>query len=550
MSASSKKKLRKEQNAATMTEKQQKELSEAKKLKIMTTSFIVVMALIVCAFLVTQIISGVNRNGVIEKSSVALTVGNHKLNTVQMNYYFRDAVTKDYNDAYNTYGDSATYYFLGMGLDLSKPLNKQVRNSSTGETWADYYWDKAVENAKTDYALYDLAEGDSEFKLPEDVQSTIDTNLLYLQLYASSSGASSVDEYLRYTYGQGSAQDSYLEYATVSATAAAYYNTHADTYEYDDAAIRAYEKEHYNDFSAYTFNSYYVSYTFFLPEGVTATTATTEQKNAAREKAEEVATALSTAKSVKEFDNLISALDVNKDSEEKVTSTLSTDLMHSQFKEEVANWLGSNDRKAGDMRVFPNTSKVTEDGKEVEVTNSYDIVMYGSRNDYLEPMGNVRHLLVNFEGGIKDANGNTVYSDAEKTTALTKAEGYLAFYLNGDKTEDSFVELVKKFSDDSSAADGGLFEDIHPNSNYVETFRNWATDPKREAGDTDVIDSPYGYHVMYYVGDDELTYRDYMISNTLLSNDLEAWLNELVEAVAATEGDTGRVNFGLVYTAS
>ena len=46
MSASSKKKLRKEQNMAALTEKQQKQRKEDKKLKAYTVSFIIVMVLI------------------------------------------------------------------------------------------------------------------------------------------------------------------------------------------------------------------------------------------------------------------------------------------------------------------------------------------------------------------------------------------------------------------------------------------------------------------------------------------------------------------------
>ena len=49
MSASSKKKLRNAQNAEKMTEKQLAEQKEAKKLKIYTTVFVVVLALMVVA---------------------------------------------------------------------------------------------------------------------------------------------------------------------------------------------------------------------------------------------------------------------------------------------------------------------------------------------------------------------------------------------------------------------------------------------------------------------------------------------------------------------
>ena len=36
----------------------------------------------------------------------------------------------------------------------------------------------------------------------------------------------------------------------------------------------------------------------------------------------------------------------------------------------------------------------------------------------------------------------------------------------------------------------------------VEEFDAWCFDPDREPGDTDIVETTYGYHIMYYVGDD------------------------------------------------
>ena len=175
--------------------------------------------------------------------------------------------------------------------------------------------------------------------------------------------------------------------------------------------------------------------------------------------------------------------------------------------------------------------------------------MFQSREDYKQPLANVRHLLVKFEGGTTDSQGNVTYSDYELLSAKLEAEGYLNEYKNGDMTEESFIALVKAHSDDTSAETGGLFEDITPASNYVANFLNWSIDPDREKGDVEVIETEFGYHVMYYVGDDELTYRDYMIKNTLLNQDMEKWETEQTDAAVVTEGSTGRINFGLIYAA-
>ncbi|MBQ3491540.1 MAG: hypothetical protein IJA74_03205, partial [Oscillospiraceae bacterium] len=99
-----------------------------------------------------------------------------------------------------------------------------------------------------------------------------------------------------------------------------------------------------------------------------------------------------------------------------------------------------------------------------------------------------------------------------------------------------------------SASTGGLFEDIHANSPYVDSFKNWAIDPERKANDAGVVESPYGYHVMYYVGDGELTYRDYMITEDMRTEDIEKWHEEILKTMTVTEGSTRRLNLDLIMS--
>ena len=145
-----------------------------------------------------------------------------------------------------------------------------------------------------------------------------------------------------------------------------------------------------------------------------------------------------------------------------------------------------------------------------------------------------------------DASGETVYTDEEKAAAATEAKAMLEKWESGEKTEDRFIELVKEFSDDTSASTGGLFENIHPDSEYVPTFLEWSTDESRKAGDYGLIESPYGWHLMFYVGDSEMTYRDYMISEEMKAADIEEWYNGAIEAVVAETKDLGKLELDLV----
>ena len=64
MSASSKKKLRAEENAAKLTEKQLSERKEAKKLRIYTIAFGVVLAVMIVTFLCVIVSQTITNSGV------------------------------------------------------------------------------------------------------------------------------------------------------------------------------------------------------------------------------------------------------------------------------------------------------------------------------------------------------------------------------------------------------------------------------------------------------------------------------------------------------
>lgn len=553
MSASSKKKIRKEQNAAMLTERQLKEQAEAKNIKRLTVVLCVVMIAVVAAFLITNLIGGINRSGVIEKNTVVATVGEHELNTVVMNYYFYNTVSAEYNEAANMYGDYADAFLKSTGLDLTKPLDEQVYNKETGETWADHFLDEAIEAAKGDYALYDLAMAE-DFKISQESQTSIDNAMMNMQITAAFSGLGDTDAYLRNVYGNGSTMENYEEFLTISSIAADYYNAKVDSMEYDDAAIRAYEADKFDNYSAYTFSSYYLPYSDFLTGGTKGedgkVTYSDAEKDAARKAAEAASLVLTDATTAEELDKAIAELEAYADDEKKPTSTLNENVMHTNLHEDYAKWMAEKDRKAGDVKVFPNTTKSTDaDGKETEVTNGYYVLMFQSRNDNLEKLANVRHILINFEGGTKDDKGNVTYNVAEKNAAKEKAEKLLQQWKDGEATEESFIALVEKNTGDSgSAKTGGLYEDIHRNSNYVKNFRDWAIDSSRKAGDTGVVESDYGYHIMYYVGDDELSYRDFMIKNEMTSEDITEWYEGVLKEVTVVEGDDSKVNKDLVYS--
>ena len=548
MSASAKKKLRKEQNAAQLTEKQLKEQKEAKKLKIYTAIFVVAIAVVLVAGIIAGGISFYNNSGIVEKNTTAAVVDDHEISSVELSYYYKDMITSNYNTWQSSYGESLSLFMSFMGLDLTKPLNEQQYAENT--TWADYFVQSALEKAKSDYLLCQKAKAEG-FTLPEEERLALDNAIAQLPTFATIYGYSSTDHYLTSLYGPGANEDSYVQYSENVSLANAYYNAYGKSLNIDDAAIRAYEDGQYEKFSSYSYASYRIPHSDYLTGGTTGedgtVTYTQEEEETARAAAKADAMKLTSATNLDELNKAIAALPKNEG--ELVTASTFTDSLYDTCSTISRDWLASSLRKVGDCAVIPSQTEVTaEDGTTTTVENDYYVVMFLGRNDNERPLANVRHILVNIEGGTTDANGVITYTDAEKAAAMAEAEAILAEFQAGDATDESFAALATEKTDDTaSAATGGLYEDITPQQGiYEEAFTNWAVDPERKAGDTGIIETGHGYHVMYYVGDGDLNYRDHIISGKIRTEKVNAWYADIMATATATAKDTSHLDLDIV----
>jgi len=487
-------------------------------------------------------VRAVNNSGIIQRSTVAVTIGDKEISSAEMNFYYVDAIHDFYNEWYEHYQDSTDDYLKAMGLDTSKPLSEQIFDEEAEEpiTWAQYFVDTAIEQAKSDYALYDLAKADSEFSLPEEEQESLDNAINNVDTYAQLFGYSNGNQYIRTMYGYGSNVKNYSEYLEREAIATAYYNAHQDALIYEDADLRAYESDKMVEYNSYTYTSAYLSYTYFLQGGTKdedgKVTYSEEDNEAARAAMKAAAEDLATATSVEELKTKVNALKLTEGS--TITVSEKENDLYANIDSMIKDWVTNADRKEGDITSIAN--ETTTEGED-PVVNGYYVVIFHGMTDNKTPMGNVRHLLVKF--GTEEGEELT---DEKKAEAKEKADGYLKTWKEGDANEESFIELVKEHSEDTSAEEGGLFEDIHTNSNYVEPFLNWSINPERKAGDTEVIETEYGYHVMYFVESGELNYRDYMLTNNKRTEDQENWFNGIIEAVEAKEVDTSKLDLDKV----
>lgn len=566
MSASKQKKARQEKKAAYMTERQIAEAKEAKKLKIYTITFWVVLALCVSIVLGTFAVNPVK--DVLYKNTHAVTIGEHELTSVEFNYFYIDAI----NNYCNKYSSYISYI-----LSFTTPLSSQMYDKTNNITWADAFVTMATNNVKSTYALYDEAVKNGH-KLSEEEQADIDTMFDNLAANVKKYGYSSVKSYLKDVYGNGAELESYRRYYEINALADSYYNAYADSLEYDDAAMREYETGKAYEFNSYTYASYYINYKSYLEtkkdEDGKVIANTDEEIAAAREAAKKAAEDLAAIKfeNLDDFDKAIQALPFNKEVKD-AGCTRSEDILYSSVNTLFRDWLigkveeeketktgdeeSTDDEKddeeatfetrtEGDMTVIANTTK-DSDGNET--VNGYYVLRFGSVNDNIFKLKDVRHLLVAFEGGkYNSTTGEMTYTDAEKEAAKKAAQELLDQWKAGEMTEDSFAELANKESDDGDGTTGGLYEKVYPGQ-MVESFEDWCYDTSRKPGDVELVESKYGWHIMYFVGNNDMTYRDYMISNTMRNEDISEWHENLTKNIEFIEVNLKNVNRNLILGA-
>ena len=539
MSASDKKKTRHEQYVSQMTEKQQKEAKESKKLRLYTIIFAVVIVLMIGIVIATTFL----RSGILERKTTAATInGDTKISAAELNHYYIDTVNQFMNQFSN--------YLSLTGLDSTKPLDEQIQDEETNTTWADYFLQDATKRMKSVYAVYNdaVAQG---YTLSDTAKTQLDMTVSNMAAYAKIYGYPNANSYIKAVYGQGCNEETYRQYAEIQLIASEYAKDHSESLTYDDAALRAAEAENFNAYSSYSYHSYFVGASHYYEGGTTdadgKTTYSDEEKQAGLKAAEKAAQDLLDQKpaTAEEFDKAIGAMSINADTDAK--STVFDRVLYSQIGQIFRDWVTDAQRTAGDMTVIPNETETTnEDGTTTKTVTGYYVVMFDGSTDNTFPLVNVRHILVPYEGGTTGENGQKTYTDEEKAAAKTKAEELLAQFTSGETTEDAFAALAKENSTDGgSKENGGLYEDVYPGQ-MVRNFNDWCFDESRKPGDTGIVESDYGVHVMYFVGDSETTYRDYMITNELRSADMAKWEESLAETVTVELVDTSKVNTDLV----
>lgn len=506
MSASREKRRRREERAAGIgVETTAKKGLTAKQKSVLTSVISIVIAVAVFVVIVAN-------SGIIQQKAVAVSVGTEKVTAATFNYYYKDA----YYNFLNTYGDYAAYFF-----DTSLPLDEQ--QYSEDQTWADYFTDTAVASAEQT-AVLSAAAKKAGFELSQESADIIDQSLETLEANVQSAGYASVKSYLSTYYGKGCRVDSYRQYLEDNYLASEYAVSISEGFTYADDQLSEFYAENKDTYDT-------VNYRYFAVNAETATEEDTDFDSAAAlEDAKVIADSMASQAqgNEKAFIDLAreNAPEGYEDLYEDDAYTLNRFKTKSSISSVYADWLFSADRIEGETTVVENG------------TTGYYVVMFLSRsaNDY--DTVNVRHILVTPESDSEDVEP----TDEQWAAAEEAANELYTQWQEGDATEESFAELADANSDDTgSVGNGGLYEGVYMGQMVTE-FNDWCFDESREIGDTEIVKTSYGYHIMYFSGYSDQYWRS--LSDTgLRAEDYDTWYTE-----TAANYSTSVKSFGMSFT--
>ena len=474
--------------------------------------------------------------GVPQRMMPALKVGDRTYSVSEYNYYYINAFQVAANSTNS----------LGITLfDSSKDPAAQMTTDEDGNqiSYADYFKNQVKENLETSNYYLKLAKSEG-MELSEEHKSEIDEHMSELKSYAEQYGYST-SRYISLLYGPGLTEKKFRSMLEEQYLVAQYSEEKNEAI-YDGISDEDIEAKYAEDPSAYQLVDIRLLGKA-LPtteadetEDATATdaTATDAEKTATEAKAEEMLGKITDEASfielAKEYCD-----EGDRETFESETASLvkglKKSIVSSNIGADLAEWLYDDARVTGDKRTYS--------------TSDYAYVIYlikpAYRND--EATVSARHVLVSFdsvkseleaqttedasatdaaalddttvktvtaEDGTKVSNEGTSYSTEVVLAAYEQAKKILDEYENGEKTEDSFASLAELYSADTGSVGeeatnggGGLYENIERGT-MVEPFENWIYDASRQPGDTGIVMTNYGWHVMYFVSKaDEPTWK-------------------------------------------
>lgn len=177
--------------------------------------------------------------------------------------------------------------------------------------------------------------------------------------------------------------------------------------------------------------------------------------------------------------------------------------------------------KEGEIFTNATSKEDEEESGKYTITVAY-LIKAAGRDE--TPTKNVGHILFDADDDDED----------EMKAAKEEAEKILNEYLAGDKTKDAFEKLGEKYTADSSVFYDGVKE-----GDMEDSFNDWLFSlgdydgVVRNVGDTGLVETSYGWHIMYYNGDGHAYWYESAKAD-FISSEMEDWYEAKTEQFKVT----------------
>lgn len=434
-------------------------------------------------------------------ASVVATVDGQKISIGMYDYYYASIVS--YYEQYASYG----YY----SLDTTKDYSKQYTTDDDGNkiSWQKFFETEALKEVEqiTTYYSKALEEG---VTLTSAQKKTIDKQISTLKDSASQNDVS-LDQYIKANFGTYCSEDTIrimLEQYYLSANYKGKFKSEAKVTDND---VDKYYNDHKNDYKKIEF-CYIASPYDATDDNSKNESIKTAEKIMAKMKDKKSVIALvpevyssyidSQVKSSMEQDSTLTEKKAREEAVKSYESNVVTTVSGSDspFDDKMNTWLFSDDTKVGSKKYY------------IDESAGYIYIVLKTSKASVEEdeTYTVRHILVAPESGSNSSSSTsekTEYTDEQWAAAKKKADSILDKFNKTDKSEYEFAKLAEQYSTDSASTSsgsndsfGGLYESVTLGQ-MVPDFEKWSIDDSRKYGDTGIVKSDYGYHIMFFIND-------------------------------------------------
>ena len=434
-------------------------------------------------------------------ASVVATVDGQKISIGMYDYYYASIVS--YYEQYASYG----YY----SLDTTKDYSKQYTTDDDGNkiSWQKFFETEALKEVEqiTTYYSKALEEG---VTLTSAQKKTIDKQISTLKDSASQNDVS-LDQYIKANFGTYCSEDTIrimLEQYYLSAN---YKGKFKSETKVTDNDVDKYYNDHKNDYKKIEF--YYIASPYDATDDNSKNESIkTAEKIMAKMKDKKSVIALvpevyssyidSQVKSSMEQDSTLTEKKAREEAIKSYESNVVTTVSGSDspFDDKMNTWLFSDDTKVGSKKYY-----IDENAKYI-----YIVLKTSKASVEEDETYTVRHILVAPESGSNSSSSTSEkaeYTDEQWAAAKKKADSILAKFNKTDKSEYEFAKLAEQYSTDAASTSsgsndsfGGLYESVTLGQ-MVPDFEKWSIDDSRKYGDTGIVKSDYGYHIMFFIND-------------------------------------------------